>query len=273
MARWLLGSGATLSWASLACSAGSSHATGAAGAMLTGLLGTLLVQATTQPVGGGALFLTSGTIAGMVFTLDYLRRLSRERDAMDLMLAFCRTAADPTLASVIARMQQQIVRPGGRSGKSSTFDDVGRLPEGVPWSVGSAIASRTSRRPGRTRARYSAATSSVRSRKTSSKRRSAFWIACSSSGVWDVTRFPDEALERLQLADPEREELKGLRLIVAPVHSHEYLVAGVRDGESYPGWSGVRHVSGSRVLPSFLHERQAGTSLMAPHRRRARFGG
>jgi hypothetical protein len=96
---------------------------GAAGVLFAALLGMLVTQTGRQPIAGATL------VGGMAWTLDYLRRLSRERDAMDLVLTLCRSADDPTIAAVIARVQPMMRGPsrGGRDRHTLTFADVGRL--------------------------------------------------------------------------------------------------------------------------------------------------
>jgi hypothetical protein len=89
---------------------------GAAGVLLAALVGALFTGTGRQPVLGGAV------IAGMTWTLDYLRRLSRERNTMDLLLAFCRSSDDRTIAAVVTRLhQQRVPEPGG---VALSFDDV-----------------------------------------------------------------------------------------------------------------------------------------------------
>lgn len=103
---------------------------GGAGVLFSALLVTLLIQTNRPAPIGGPLLVAGGAIAGMVWILEYLRRLSRERDVMDLMLAFCQFADDPMIAAVIARVRRlHVLRPGARGGNTLTFDDVIQLHE------------------------------------------------------------------------------------------------------------------------------------------------
>jgi hypothetical protein len=93
---------------------------GAAGTFVAALLGAFATAPGKQPLFVVAL------MAGTAVTVDYLRRVSHERDGMDLVLGLCQSADDPVIAAVIAGTH----RPTRRASASRPvllFEDVERL--------------------------------------------------------------------------------------------------------------------------------------------------
>ncbi len=98
----------------------------AAGALLAPA--PLFLHATRQPLTAPAALTVLGSLVFVAFVLRYLRSLSRERETMDMMLAFCADADEAAITSLLARVYDLRLRRGPRR-NVVTHDDVMKLHE------------------------------------------------------------------------------------------------------------------------------------------------